>query len=115
MRKENQLKHKTKCVTDLLVTVRTLSMKDYTCHYGLSTQKSNVHLVFIKNNENLKYFLHVTGYLNIKKSYPICMFVVMASRNVSIYISCFYKDSNLHTYEIISYVFRLIYVAMYNN
>ena len=28
---------KTKCVTDILLTVRSLSMKDYTCHYVEST------------------------------------------------------------------------------
>ena len=32
-KKENQLKHKTKCVTDFLLTVMSSSMKDYTCHY----------------------------------------------------------------------------------
>ena len=28
---------KTKCVTDILLTVRSSSMKDYTCHYAVST------------------------------------------------------------------------------
>ena len=28
---------KTKCVTDFLLTVRSSSMKDYTCHYVVST------------------------------------------------------------------------------
>jgi len=28
---------KTKCVTDFLLTVRSSSMMDYTCHYGVST------------------------------------------------------------------------------
>jgi len=43
------------------------------------------------------------------------MCVVMASENLSyIHISLFYKNSNLNTYEIIYYVFRIIYVAMFN-
>jgi len=55
-------------------------MKDYTCQYVVSTQKTNVYINFNKNNENLGIFcLHVTGYLNTTKSFPICMFVVMAS------------------------------------
>ena len=36
-KKENRLKHKTKCVTDFLLTVRSSSMKNYTCHYEVST------------------------------------------------------------------------------
>jgi len=34
---------------------------------------------------------------------------------MTIYISLFYKNSNLNTYERISYFFRIIYVAMSNN
>ena len=37
MRKENQLKHKTKWITYFLLTVRSSRMKDYTCHYEVST------------------------------------------------------------------------------
>jgi len=29
-------------------------MKDYTCHYGFSTQKTNVYTNFNKNNGNLE-------------------------------------------------------------
>jgi len=40
---------------------------------------TNIHINFNKNYENLEiYCLQVTGYLNKKKSFPICMFVVMA-------------------------------------
>ena len=56
MRKENQLKHKTKSVTDFLLTVRSSSMKDCTCHYGVSTKKLTFTLIFNKNNEHLKFF-----------------------------------------------------------
>ena len=37
MRKEISINIKTKCVTDFLLTVRSSSMKDYTCHYVVST------------------------------------------------------------------------------
>ena len=37
MRKMSQPKQNTKCVTDILLTVRSSSMKDYTCHYVGST------------------------------------------------------------------------------
>jgi len=57
-------------------------MKNYTCHYVVSTLHSNVYINFNKNDENLEIIcLHVTRYLNTNKSFPICMFVVMASRN----------------------------------
>jgi len=36
-KKENLLKHKYKCVTDILLTARSSSMKVYTCQVGLST------------------------------------------------------------------------------
>ena len=39
---------KTKCVTDFLLTVRSTSMKDYTCHYVVSTKKTNVYINLIK-------------------------------------------------------------------
>ena len=71
---------KTKCVTDFLLTVRSSSMKDYTCHYVGSTYKTNVYINFNKINVNFEIFcLHVNGYSNTKESFPSCMFVVMAS------------------------------------
>jgi len=33
-------------------------MKDYTCHYGVSTLKTKVNINFIKNYENLKIFAY---------------------------------------------------------
>jgi len=79
-KKENKLKQKTKCVTGFLLTVRSSSMEDYTCHHVVSTKKTTVYINFNKNNENLEIFcLNVTVYLNTKKSFLICMFVVMAS------------------------------------
>jgi hypothetical protein len=48
---------KTKCVTDLLLPVRSSSIKVYTFHYLVSTYKTNVYINFNKNNENLKFFL----------------------------------------------------------
>ena len=55
-------------------------MKDYTCPYVQSTKKTNVYINFNKKNVNFEIFgLHITGYFNKKKSFLICMFVVMAS------------------------------------
>jgi len=42
--------------------------------------KANVRIKFNKINVKFEIFcLHVTGYLNTNKSFPICMFVEMAS------------------------------------
>ena len=79
-KKENKLNLKTNYVTVFLLTVRTSIMKDYTCHYVVSTKKTNVYINFNKNNENLEIVsLKLTGNLNSRKSFPICMIVVMAS------------------------------------
>jgi len=43
------------CVTDFILRVRSASMKDYTCHYVVSTLKKNVYIKFIKNNEKLEF------------------------------------------------------------
>jgi len=47
-----------KCVTEFLLIGRSSSLKDFTCHYYVSTKKSNVHINFNKNNENLEIFLY---------------------------------------------------------
>ena len=67
----------------------------------MRTKKTKVYINLNNNNENFEIFcLQVTGYLNTRKSFPNCMFVVMATENVTfIYIALFYKNSNLHTYE----------------
>jgi len=71
---------KNQCVSDFLFTVRSSNMKDYTFHYVMSTYKTNVYIKFNKNNGNLEIIcLQVTGYFNTRKSFPICMFNVMAS------------------------------------
>ena len=71
---------KTMCVTDFLLTVTFSSMKVYNCHYVESTLKTNFYINFNKINVNfLIFFLQVTEYLNTKKSFSICMFVVMKS------------------------------------
>ena len=70
---------KTKCVTNILLTVRSSSMKDYTVITPWA-QKTNVYINLNKINVNFEIFcLPVTGYLNTKESFPFCMFVVMAS------------------------------------
>ena len=53
---------KIKCVTGFLLTVRSSSIKDYTCHYVESTYETNVYINFNKINVNFEIFcLHVTG------------------------------------------------------
>jgi len=60
-------------------------MKDYICYYRVRNYYINVYINFNKFNENLQiYCLKVTRNLNPKNSFPICMFVVMASENVSL-------------------------------
>jgi len=62
-------------------------MKDYICNYGVSTFKTMVYINFIKNNLNLEiFYFHVPGYLNTKKSFPICMFEVIASGKCELHI-----------------------------
>ena len=78
---------KTKCVSDLLLTVRSSNMKNYIFHYVVITFKTYVYINFNNNNENLEIFsLHITGYLNIRKTLPICMFVGMASGKCDLHI-----------------------------
>ena len=59
---------KTKCVTDILLPVRSSSIKVYTFHYLVSTYKTNVYINFNKSNENY-FFFKVTVYLNTRKSF----------------------------------------------
>jgi len=61
-------------------------MKDYTCHYVVSILKTNVYIKFIRIIRISKLFLLVNGYINTKKSFPICMFVVMASGKCDLHI-----------------------------
>jgi len=44
----------------------------------MSEKKSNGYLN-LKKNENFEIFLHLTGYLNTKNSFPNSMFVLMTS------------------------------------
>jgi len=55
MRKMNtSLNMKIKYLTEVFMSVRSSSMKDYTCHHGVSTLMLNGYLNFNKNNENLE-------------------------------------------------------------
>ena len=59
----------------LYISLRGDHIKDKRLHY------------FQLKNENLVIFcLQVTGYLNTRKSFPNCMFVVMASGNCDLHI-----------------------------
>jgi len=48
---------KTKCITHFLLTVWSSSMKDFTCHYVVSTWKKNVYINFNKISVNFKIFI----------------------------------------------------------
>jgi hypothetical protein len=84
---KNSWNKKPKCVKDFLLSDMSSSIKDYTCNYVVSTWKTNIYINFDKNNENLKIIcLEITGYLNTRKSFPICMFVVMAPGKCDLHI-----------------------------
>ena len=75
---------KTKYVTNVFLSVRSSSLKDYTCHQWVSTWKPTGCLNFNINKENLENFcVQLTGYLNTKKSFSISLFVLITSGNVS--------------------------------
>ena len=78
---------KSKCLTDFLLKVRFSSMKDHTFHYMVITWKKNVYINLKKKQWKFENFcLQVTGYLNTRKSFPICVFVVMASGKCDLHI-----------------------------
>ena len=78
---------KTKCVTDILLTVRSSIMKDYTCITWWVHKRQTFILISIKIMRNLKIFcLQITGYLKTRKSFPISMFVVMFSGKCDLHI-----------------------------
>ena len=70
---------KTKCITDLLLTVKSSRMKDYTCNTRWAHNRQTFTLISKKKWELGNFFIHVTGYVNTKKSNPNCMFVQMIS------------------------------------
>jgi hypothetical protein len=55
-KKDNHLKHKNQVPNTLLLTVRTSSMKDYTCHYGVSTKGQMFTINSIKIMRIWKFF-----------------------------------------------------------
>ena len=83
---------KTKCVRDFLLTVRSSIMKDFTCHYVVSTYKTKVYINFNKIEVNFEIFcLHLTGYLNRKEAFSICIFFCLAKMWTS-YIYQFFTN-----------------------
>ena len=87
---------KTKCVTDFLLTVRSSSMNDYTCYYVERPKRHTFKLISIKKWDFLIFYLQVNGYLNTKESFPICMFVVMASGKCHLHILFTFLQGFLH-------------------
>ena len=115
-KKESQLKHKNQVRNRLILTFKYSSTRDYTCHYVVSTIKTNVYINFNKINVNFEIFcLHVTGYLYTKESFPICMFVVMASGKFELHTYFTFLQRILTSTHMKKFnIFCIIYVAMSN-
>ena len=98
-KKENQLKHKNQEHKRLFIDSYVLEYEELYLSLRGDHIKDKLYININKNNENLKIFcLQAPGYLNTRKSFPICMFVVMASGKCDLHIhSLFYKNSKLHT------------------
>ena len=92
---------KTKCVTDFLLTVRSSSMKDYTCHYVVSTKKTKVYINF--NNIYVNFEIFFTRNRVFKHKVVVSNLHVCCNGLGKIWASYifhfFTKNSNLHTYE----------------
>ena len=66
----------------------------------------------------MKIFLFTpTRYLNTKKPFPICMFVIMASGKFDIHIYWTFLQEFYppHIRKYLIFFFRMIYVEMFNN
>ena len=57
-KKKISWKIKTKCVTDILLTVGASSMKDYTCITWWAQKRQSITLISIKIMRNLKFFVY---------------------------------------------------------
>ena len=98
---EIQLKHKTKCVTEILLTVRSSSMKDYTCHYVERTKKTNVYINFNKIYGILKFFFarnRVFKHKVLVSNLHVCC-NGLGKMWASYILHFFTKNSNFHTYK----------------
>ena len=119
MRKNKSVETKSKCLTYFLLRVKSSRMKDYTFHYVVKTKKTNVYINFNKNNENLEIFcLQVNGYLNTRKSFPIWMFVLMASRKFVLHMHFTFIQEFQPPHirkNLIFFFFCILNVVMYNN
>ena len=111
---ESQPKHKNQVRNRHLLTVRSSSMKDYTCHYVGITEKTNVYINFNTIYVNFEIFcLHVTGYSNTNVSFLSCMFVEMASGKCEPHTHFTFLQRILtSTHMKIFNIFCIIYVAM---
>ena len=70
---------KTKCITDFFWQ---LGLREWRIILVITRWAHNSQtfiLISKKNNENLEIFLHWNGYVNTKKSFPNCMFVLVIS------------------------------------
>ena len=68
----------TKRVTGILLTVRSRVWRTKPLLTWWAYKRQKFTLISIKILRNFKFFLQLTGYLNTRNSFPICMFVVMA-------------------------------------
>jgi len=80
--KKNQLKHKNQARNRIFIESWVFG-SERLCF----SLRVYVYINFNKTNANLEIFcLHITEYLNTKKLFPICMFVVMASEKCEFHI-----------------------------
>jgi len=106
---------KTKCVTDFywplgLRVWRIILVITLGAHKRQTFMLISIKLMWI-----LKLFLHVTGYSNTKESFPICMFVVMASGKYELHTYFFFLQRILTPTQMKNLIFFwIIYVAMSN-
>ena len=106
---------KTKCVTEFYwqLGLRVWRIKLVITWWAHKRQTFTI--ILIKLMWILKFFLHVTGYLNTKESFPICMFVAMAMGKCELHTYFTYLQRILTSAQMKSLIFFCnIYVAMSN-
>ena len=107
---------KTKCVTDFFWQ---LGLRVWRIILVI-TWWAHKRQTFILNSKKLMwflkfFFLHVTGYLNTKETFPICVFVVMASGKCELHTYyTFLQRILISTHIKILIFFCIIYVRMSN-
>jgi hypothetical protein len=85
-KKENQLKHKNQVRNRFFIDSEVFEYEELYLSLRGEHIKDNVCINFNKSNENFEIFFNRSRVLNAKKSFPICMFVVMNSGKCEFHI-----------------------------